>query len=343
MGTRIKDIARKANVSLATVSLVLNDKGNIGQQTRERVLRVAQEMQYEKSNARNPNHNRNELNTIAFVKMARHGHTVNRDHNVFIADYIDGITEEAQQHNEKVEVISFEPGSFEEVVATLRGATDLAGAVVLGTELSRTDVIAIGQTGMPLVFLDTVIDFLRFDFVDMNNEDSVFSAIEHFTVRGHRDIGMVYSSVQTRNFQLRRSAFEHAMSFLDLPIQERFVFDCDSTFAGAHHDMRRFLTRGRKLPTALFCTNDIMAFGVMRAIQEAGYRVPEDVSIIGFDDLPAAAQMDPPLTTISVSKREIGRTAISRLRDRIQSPEKPVAKIVIGGDLIERHSVKQIS
>jgi LacI family transcriptional regulator len=347
MGTRIKDIARLADVSLATVSLVLNNKPGVGLETRENVLKIAQELQYEKPGSSatscGPDPSSPAAGTIQFLKIARHGHTVNRDHTVFIADYIDGIVHGARTHNYKLVVSSYDGTPVEEILDGLRNDFDLQGAVVLGTELSRDDVTAFRDLKIPVVFLDTFIDFLPFDFIDMNNHDSVYGAIEHFLSNGHRKIGMVRSSVPTRNFQLRHLGFVQTMAALDKPLLEQYIFDCDSTFDGAYQDMRQFIQSGIELPTALFCTNDIIAFGVMRAIREAGYRIPDEISIIGFDDLPTAALTDPPLTSIAVSKREIGSTAVTRLTDRIRNPDMPVVKIVIGGTLIERNSVKDLN
>ncbi|MFW5696129.1 MAG: LacI family DNA-binding transcriptional regulator, partial [Alkalispirochaeta sp.] len=291
---RIRDIAKLADVSIATVSLVLNNKPGVGKETRERVLELANELQYEKRDTGQQLERTGTIaGTIRFLKISRHGHTVNRDHTVFISDYIDGITSGARAQNYKIEVSTFEGTPIDQIVESLRDSSDLSGAVVLGTELSRDDINAFQGNRLPLVFLDTFIDFLPFDFVDMNNQDSVYRAIEHFVANGHRLIGMVRSSVDTRNFQLRHAAFLQTMAALDLPVYHEYIFDCDSTFDGAYQDMRTALNSGSKLPPALFCTNDIIAFGVLKAIREAGYRVPEDVSVIGFDDLPTSALLDP--------------------------------------------------
>lgn len=343
MATTIKEIANLADVSIATVSLVLNQRPGVSTETRQRVLKLAQEMRYEKHGSHTGESRRSGQGTIRFLKIARHGHTVNRDHTVFIADYIDGITHGARAHNYKIEVSTFDSSPVEDVIESLRDARDLQGAVVLGTELSRDDVSAFQGLPLPLVFLDTFIDFLPFDFVDMNNPDSVYRAIEHFIAHGHEQIGMVRSSVQTRNFQLRYVGFLQTMAAMERPVKEEFVFDCDSTYDGAYRDMRAILRSGAKLPTALFCTNDIIAYGVMKAIREGGYRIPDDVSIIGFDDLPSSALMDPPLTSIAVSKWDIGNAAITRLTQRMLNREMPAVKIVIGGTLIERESVRDLT
>ena len=340
---RIRDIAKLADVSIATVSLVLNNKPGVGKETRDRVLELAHELHYEKRQGGGPlDRSGTTAGTIRFLKISRHGHTVNRDHTVFISDYIDGITSGARAQNFKIEVSTFDSTPIEDIVESLGDSSDLSGAVVLGTELSRDDINAFQGNRLPVVFLDTFIDFLPFDFVDMNNQDSVYRAIEHFVQNGHRTIGMVRSSVQTRNFQLRHSGFLQTMTALDLPIHPEYIYDCDSTFDGAYQDMRSAIANGATLPPALFCTNDIIAFGALKAIREAGYRVPEDVSVIGFDDLPTSALLDPPLTSVRVSKWEIGNAAVNRLIHRIENRDAPVVKIVVGGTLMERASVKNL-
>lgn len=335
MNTRIKDIAARADVSIATVSLVLNNKPGVAEETRRKVIEIADEMNYAIRRPINPV----ERGTIRFLKIARHGHTVNRDHNVFISDYIDGIVQTAKRSRFKTEIMTFETTPIEEIVRSISETNDLAGAIVLGTELSRQDIDAFTDISLPLVFLDTFLDYLPFDFVDMNNDDSVYKIVAHFLAHGHTAIGMVRSSIETRNFLLRNIAYRKAMEFHSLPIEERFQYNVDSTFPGAYADMKRHIAGGAELPTALFCTNDIMAFGVIKALKEAGIRIPEDVSIIGFDDLPTSALLDPPLTSIVVSKFEIGSAAATRLFSRIQKPDLAPVKIVIGGTLMERQSV----
>lgn len=340
MGTTIKDIAEQADVSMATVSLVLNNKPGVGEATRKRVLKLAQEMNY--ATSQRTAASTTEHGTIRFLKIARHGHTVNRDHTVFISDYIDGITQTGKQLNYKTQVTSFRTTPMEEIVATIHAEPELSGAIVLGTELTRDDVLLFQSVSLPFVFIDTFLEYVPFDFVDMNNIDSVFKVVEHFLHFGHREIGVVRSSIRTRNFYLRDKAFLEAMASFGIERDPRFVFQLDSTFDGAYHDMMEYLRADAPLPTALFCTNDIIAFGVLKAFREKGVRVPEDVSIVGFDDLPTAALLDPPLTSIAVSKREIGSTAMRRLDARIRNASLSPTKTVVGGTLIQRESVARV-
>ena len=340
MGTTIRDIAEQAEVSMSTVSLVLNNKPGVGEATRKRVLQLAQQMNY--TVALRASSSTTDQGTVRFLKIARHGHTVNRDHNIFISDYIDGIVQAGKELQYRTEVTTFRTTPMERIVATIQSEADLAGAIVLGTELSREDVLMFDSVSLPFVFIDTFLEYAPFDFVDMNNIDSVFKVIEHFLHYGHREIGIVRSSMRTRNFYLRDKAFVEGMASLGIEIHRRFVYAVDSTFEGAYHYMTSHLRTGAKLPTALFCSNDVIAFGVLKALREKGIRVPDDVSVVGFDDLPTAALLDPPLTSIAVSKREMGATAMRRLNSRIRNGLLPPTKIVVGGALIERESVARV-
>jgi LacI family transcriptional regulator len=342
LGVRIVDIARVAGVSPATVSLALNDKPGVGNETRRRIRSIARKLDYQPPKAA-------QLVTasesICLLHIARHGHTVNRDHDVFIADYIDGLGQGSKQLGLSLEVTTFKRTPIEQIIEAAQ-QQPAAGLIVLGTELSAADVEAFSPVRKPLVFLDTYHEFLPFDFVDMNNEDSVFTVVSHLQARGHQRIGMVKGSFQgeTRNFRLREQAFVASLARCGLPFEERFVFATDSTFHGAYDDMLGILRRGAELPTALFCSNDIIACGCLKALAAHGVRVPADVSLVGFDDLPLAEVVDPPLTTVRVSKAEIGRMAVTLLVNRIQSENStPPVKVLIGGKLVERQSVRLVA
>jgi len=337
MAIRIKDIAQKANVSLSTVSLALNNKIGVKKATRRKIFDIAENLGYEftQRNLVAPV----DRGTIQFVQIVQHGHTLNQDHKVFISDYIDGILLGTKNLPYKVEIKSFHSTPIPQIKAWFKGQTHLSGVIILGTELSHDDILEFMDFPIPAVFMDTFFDYIPLDFVDMNNTDSVFLVLKHLVEKGHDEIGIVRSSVQTRNFWLRDKAFREVLGYLGKNRDEKFIFDVDSTIEGAYSDMKRILDKGAKLPSALFCINDAIAFGILKALREKGNRVPEEVSIIGFDDLPASKLLVPPLSSMVVSKREIGRVALNRLNARIRNPNLPPAKIVVGGQLIERASV----
>ncbi len=340
MVVRIKDIAEKANVSMATVSLVINGKPGIGEKTREKVLRIAKELNYRIPDSLYREKMGN--GTIRFLKIAKHAHTVNRDHEVFIADYTDGLSREATINGYGLEINTFKTSNIAELVDTVKHLGQKA-IIALGTELDFKDIEHFERLKIPVVFIDTYFDFFNYDFIDMNNIDAVLKIIQHFVENGHQEIGFLRSPVKVRNFRLREIGYKNALRHFQIPYNEKYVFSVDSTIDGAYSDMLQILKKGVKPPRALFSTNDIIAYGCIKALKERGFSVPEDISIIGFDDLPLSAVMEPPLSTLKVSKTRIGKIAMKHAIIRIEEMSKmPAEKVLVGGMLICRKSVKSV-
>lgn len=335
----IRDIAEAAGVSAATVSLVLNGKGDISGVTRAKVLEAVASLNYVPRASKSTSE---PGETLRFLKIAKHGHTVNRDHSVFISDYIDGMSAEATRRNYTLEVVSFEGQPISSVAESLAGAP-ISGVVALGTELTEADIRLIQGLGYPTVFIDTFFDVIDANFVDMNNEDAVYKVLSRFHQQGFRRIGFIASHVETTNFKLRRDAFFKNMARLGLSVDAADILSVESTYDGAYSDTRQLLADGLDLAECYFCTNDIIAYGFIRALREHGLTIPDDVSIIGFDNLPQSATMDPGLTTIEVSKRKIGYLAVTILDDLINSTEpQPAVKIQVGADLVLRGSHEKL-
>lgn len=339
MPSTIRDIADEAKVSCSTVSLVLNRRPGVGIETRKRVIEIAERLNY-KSLPLQP-YPSAKLRTIRFLRIAKHGHIINPSHNVFIADYIDGLESEAKSSGYSLEVSAY--GTFipDEILRSLEESS-VAGVVVLGTELSEADVSAFAAAKMPVVFIDTFQASAGFDFVDMNNDSSVFSIVSYLKDLGHRRIGLVKGSIETRNFRLRERSFAEALEHYGLPCDEQSVFAIDSTYAKGSEDMSALLKSRSTLPTALFCVADVIAYGCMKALKDNGYSIPSDISVVGFDDLPSNGYMDPALTSVKVSKRRIGQRAMQLVLRRISAPDTPFEQVLIGGELVVRESAKRI-
>lgn len=339
MNITITDIAQMAKVSPATVSLVLNGKPGVGSETRDRVLKIATDCNYKGLLKENSTLKRN---TILFLQIVKHGCILNENHKSFIADYIEGAEQEARKSGYSLEVSTyneFDPDIIMEMIAK----STVRGVIILGTELEEEDLQTFFKSMQPVVFIDIFKSHLPFDFIDMNNDSSVYNVISHLKSLGHEHIGLVKCKVETGNFLLRKESFFKALAVLNLSIDENYIFTVDASFEKSTEDMKELLSKSSSLPTALFCVNDIIAHGCMRALQAVGYKVPEDISVIGFDDLPMSTMMDPPLTTVKVSKSRIGRSAMRVVLQRIEEGNAmPYEKIMIGGELVERSSVKTL-
>lgn len=338
MSSTVKDVAKLAGVSATTVSLVMNGKSGISQETRTRVMQAAKTLKYSQRIARSVKSDA--LGTLRFLKIAKHGHTVNRDHNTFISDYIDGMSREASACGYKLEIVSFEGEPVDAIVSSLLGAS-VDGLIVLGTELTEQDIKLLQTLPTPLVVIDSFFDVLECNFVNMNNKDAVYKIIAYFVERGFRNIGFIASNVQTVNFQLRKDAFVEGMKAFGLNFSARDIITVDSTYDGAYQDMLSKLNNGLVVPECYFCTNDIITYGCIKALREFNVRIPQDISVIGFDNLPMSATMEPPLTTIDVSKTKIGYLAIRLLDELIHAEDKqPAVKILVGANLVVRDSVE---
>ncbi|MDR1618799.1 MAG: substrate-binding domain-containing protein, partial [Treponema sp.] len=266
----------------------------------------------------------------------------NERHNAFITEYMEGIETVTKLRKYKLEVSFFNKVPIEDIVAAQRGG-NADGFIVLGTELLAHELDLFNELSRPIVFIDTYFPLAAYDCVDMDNIDGVFRSIQHLYRSGHRSIGLVKSSYETRNFKVRETGFREAMEYFSLPVQENFIVGVDPAFDNSVNDMNRFLDKHKNLPTAFFCMNDIIAYGCIRALRDHGKKIPGDISVIGFDDLPSSSYTDPPLTSIRVSTRQIGQRAMERLAERIagMSGNKPET-ILIAGNLIERGSVKTL-
>lgn len=341
MRVRIKDIAEAAGVSPAAVSMALNDRPGIGDEKRKKILEIARTMRYDVE--RSSNLLRGKRGAVRFLYVSRHGHVVNAEHEVFIANYIDGLSQGAAELALTLEISTIKHGSMETILRAAR-SENIEGIVLLGTELSKEDMGCLDPIELPLVVIDNYDEVLGFDFVDMNNRESVYTVVEHLVGYGHRRIGLVSSYMLTPNFSMRCEAFKEALLAHGLECDKDLFFPVDSTFQGAYRDMTEILRNRERLPTALFCVNDMIALGCVRALKGRGLVIPNDISVVGFDNLPSSALLEPALTTIEVSKRQIGLFAIRLLYDRIVAGnDQPSAKVLVSGRLIERGSVKRLT
>jgi LacI family transcriptional regulator len=276
------------------------------------------------------------------LKIAKHGHIVNDRHNPFITEYLEGIETVAKRKRFKLEVSFYNRVPIEEIIAAQK-ESEVSGFIILGTELNDHELTFFAGLKAPVVFIDTYFPNSVYECVDMDNVDGSFKAIQHFYNSGHRNIGLIKSNYETRNFKMREYGFREAMGYFSLPVEEKFIIGVDPTFDGSLRDMENYLQGNSSLPTAFFCMNDIVSYGVIKALRNYNFTVPDDVSIIGFDDLPSSSFSEPPLTTIRVSTHQIGQRALEKLSERIANPSDNVTeKVLISGKLVNRGSVKQL-
>ena len=177
----------------------------------------------------------------------------------------------------------------------------------------------------------------------ISNTDSACHAVEYLIKKGHKKIGYLRGRFRIKAFSYRSIGYKRALGRANYSVEPQHIITLGTTTESAYRDMVAHLEWARDLPTAFFADNDVIALGAMRALQEKGYRVPEDVSIIGFDNIPYGEISSPRLSTIHVFKQEMGEIAVRRLNDHIRQESKVKTKIQVCTEFVERESVRDLN
>lgn len=333
MKISIKQISDATGFSPATVSNALNNKRGVNQATAETIKRVATELGYFQSTT---------ITRLRFLLLKRNGLII--DNSPFFPAVIEGVERQAKEMG--VETIltnlQLDDRSFPLRLRDMLHETGTA-VMVLATELMEEDYNYFTEAQCPLIFLDSSSDVHHFDFVQINNEDAVAEACQYLLCKGHREIGYLRASFRIKAFVQRASSLNRSLKRAGLKLDPKHVVTVSTTTEGAYRDMLAHLEKRPPLPTAFLADDDVIALGAMRALQESGYRVPEDVSIVGFDDVPFGEISSPRLTTIHVYKQQLGEIAVRRLFDPPTTSGEIRTKILVYTDFVERESVKDLS
>jgi len=339
MSVRVKDIAELLGISPSTVSLVLNNKPGISQKTRQRVFDAISEMGYETNFLSKPALSNN--NSIRLIVYKKHGKVVSD--TPFFAELLEAIESEARKNGYNL-VFSY-INENENKVDVLKLIKDhpLDGVLVLATEMNNEEIASFSIIDTPVLVLDNYFQSEKFDTVVINNVQGAYEAVRYLLNCGHRRIGYLHSSIKINNFIERYDGYAKSLRDNQIKIENDYIWELDSTMDGAYKDTKELIVKNKNLPSAFFADNDIIAFGAMKAFKEAGFNIPEDISIIGFDDMPFCEMAEPTLTTIRVYKQTMGRLAVRRLIESIESKISDYIKIEIGTELIKRKSVKNLN
>ena len=217
-----------------------------------------------------------------------------------------------------------------------------AAVILLGTEMLDEDADLIRGLSIPFVVIDFWKEDMPYNSVLINNTDAARMATEYLIHKGHHEVGYLRGDYRIVPFRTRASGYRSALRRARIPLKEEYVVTLGTTIEGAYEDMKKYLARKKDLPTAFFADNDMIALGAMKALTDFGIRIPEDVSVIGFDDLPFSAVSTPPLTTLRVPKQEMGRVAVRRIVEMLDTGSDFCMKQQIIPSFIERESVKTL-
>lgn len=332
MKANIKTISEMTGFSAATVSNALNNKRGVNKDTAEKILKAAREIGYLDSPR---------INQVKLVTYIANGSIVND--SPFFSLLMAGVEAECRQLS--VDTVSYhlEKGdpNYEAYLQELLGDPSSA-LLILATELDGAEAAKFQQAVAPVVILDNWYEDLPFDAVLIDNADAAYKAVSHLIEMGHTRIGHLRGKFEIKNFYYRRQGYLRAMGEHGLTVDPAYTLSLSTGMESSCADMSAILAKGPQLPTAFFADNDMIALGAMRALQQAGYRVPRDVSLVGFDDLPFCAISSPPLTTVKVHNYDMGRAAVRRLMELVTLGGEYSTKTQVTSAFVLRDSVRDL-
>lgn len=329
----IREIAAVAGVSPAAVSLVMNNKKGVSEETRRRVMSVVEECGYAPALQKK----KVERFRLMVLKFRAHGIALEENQG-FIASIIDRIESECRRFAFDLIMCNCEAKT---AAATIRELMQNPpdGVIVIGTELREPDYPLLKLFTVPVVVLDNNIILDNIDSVVMANRALMANVVHYLYDLGYREIGYFKFTQPVNNCDERYEGYLAELERLGLPAPEPIWLK--PTVDGAFEDMKNLIKSGAYVPHgAVVADNDTVAIGAVKAIREAGYSIPEDMSIIGFDDIPFSAVTMPALTTMRISRSAMGMLAVDMIRKRIKYPDWPGMHMLIGGKLIVRNSTR---
>ena len=215
--------------------------------------------------------------------------------------------------------------------------------LVLATEMREEQLNVFAGMQVPVVIVDNYVEQEHFDCVTINNGQGVGRAVRHLAQMGHTDIGYLHVADNANNFTERYYGFMRAMDGIGADwSKKRIVNVCTDGGEAVYRTLKKELAAIDAMPTAFFADNDIVAIYAIRVFRELGYRIPEDISIAGFDNIAFLEALDPPLTSIQIPKHKMGIVAANTLIDRMKEPVEGVVKIEVETKLVVRGSVRDI-
>lgn len=338
MAVTIKDVAKLANVSPSTVSRVIARSNRISVDTQERVRQAMKELgYYPNANARSLV--KNSTDTIGLV-LSRS--VVSALANPFFPLIFRGITSITQEFRYSL-LLSSSKDYLEEEEEALRMLKErrVDGLLLLASRVNDSIIEELQKGKHSFVIVGRVPGEADVNWVNNDNVQAAEKAVNYLTGLGHHKIGLLIGSSDLIVSQDRLLGYQHALSRSDIPFEPTLVREVDFTEDGGYLGMCELLNEHPDM-TALFAIDDLIAIGAMKAAREKGLEIPNDISIVGFNDNPLATYINPALTTIKIPIYEMGAKAAEILINLMKNPDSPSSQVVLDSDLIIRDSCRQL-
>ena len=327
----LQEVARRAKVSIATVSRVLNKSKKVVPETRAIVEQALRDLEYRPSRvARRLRMKDGRAHLVGLI--------IPDIQNPFYAEIARGVEDAAYAAEYALLLCnSDESSEKEQFYLDVMRSESVDGVVLPPFDETDAAVAAIMKTGMPVVCVDRSLSKEKTDLVEVDNYRGAFEAVTHLIERGHKSIGLIEGRIQVSTNRERRRGYLDALAEAGIPIRKDLMREGDfrqesgRLLAGQLLDLKR-------PPTALFALNNLMTIGALGAIHQRSLKVPDDIAIVGFDDLPFAEALNPPLTVVRQPAYEVGRQAMELLLKRIMEPTRSTVTMRLLPQLIVRRS-----
>ncbi|HAS5456380.1 TPA: substrate-binding domain-containing protein [Vibrio cholerae] len=330
----MKDIARLAGVSTLTVSHVINKSRFVSDEIAERVNNAAQQLNYAPSAlARSLKMNRTK--TIGML--------VTTSTNPFFGEVVKGV-ERSCYHQGYNLILCNTEGDNQRMKASINTLLQkrVDGLLLMCSTLEgeRLDVFD-RYPDIPIVVMDWGPILFASDKIQDNSLQGGYMAAKHLIECGHKEIGCITGPLIRHQAQMRYEGYKRALAEAGIAINPDWIVESDFECEGGYQAFEKLYQRG-KLPSALFVSNDMMAMGVIQAASQRGLRVPDDLSLIGYDDVHIAKFMTPALTTIHQPKYRLGKAAVDTLLYRLENPDTTAQVVQLEPTLVVRNSVRKL-
>lgn len=331
MSVTIKDVARLAGVSKSTASRVLSDSGRYSQEAKEKVLQAAKQLNYA-SNAIARAMVTKRTGNIGFLIYHKHKPVLSHP---FYSPILSSVVETATVNN--YGILVFTDHDVQRCINNFR--EQRVDGVILASRINHDTLNRFQSAGIPVVLVNHSIDVENTSYVINDDYGGAYDAVYYLLKRGHRKIGLVCGPYEHQSYKQRYTAYKEALKNYGIAFDESLVFFTDSRIEGGKQGVRYFLEQSR-LPSAIFATNDMMAIGVIKELKANGIHVPDDVAVIGFDDIEFASLYEPALTTVKVNKKLIGELAVHQLLRQINgAPQNAdIEETILPTTLVVRES-----
>ncbi len=329
MSVTMRDVARKARVSIKTVSRVVNSQGEVSEETRQRVLAAIEELGYRPSKV---------ARALVTRRTDTVGLIVGDIANPFFPEVARGVMDTAEAQGYNVFLCNSD-GDVEQEARILHSMADHAvdGVIVYPGFGGGDNLRTFAEHHAPLVTINCFFDYPGASRVMLDTRRGARLAVDYLLGKGHTAIGMLAGQAPSLSLMRRVRGYRDALKAHGLPVITEWILPGSPVMARGVESTRQLLTQYPQI-TAIFAYNDLLAVGAMQACRELGRRVPDDCAIVGFDDIPLAAMLTPPLTTVRVDKYELGRQAMSRLLDMLDSPGTSFPPVYLDVELVIRES-----